>query len=348
MRMCEPDGLLQCSLPRRPDSGWRRSPRRRSGFSKRRQRRTGSGIRRPRAKRRSPSLQERAISARIFASRKAPGWFWTSRPTTFSGCILDGKLVAEGNDWTTAQHVKARIGPGPHALAVKAANEAVGPAGFLLHGGVLPLGQGVPIQTNSTWRSSQQVPEGQAWTSVEFDDSGWVRALDLGVVGSGPWGHLAFDGDDPSGRFRVPEGFAIDTAARPSVTGSVVAFTFDFDGRPCVSIERGPIARLIDDDKDGRYDRRQPITPQMSNCQGLSFIRRHLYAVGQGPSGTGLYRLDDGDNDGVFEKAEAFAYRKEEWASTGRMRWHLDPMASSITTMAITLTSSRQWTQPAR
>ena len=88
------------------------------------------------------------------------------------------------------------------------------------------------------------------------------------------------------------------------MTGSVVAFTFDFDGHPCVSIERGPIARLIDDDKDGRYDRCQPITPQMSNCQGLSFIRAHLYAVGEGPRGTGLYRLDDGDKDGVFEKAE--------------------------------------------
>src|SRR5208282_6250750 len=78
----------------------------------------------------------------------------------------------------------------------------------------------------------------------EFDDRGWARSLDLGVVGGGPWGRLAFGGEDPSGRFRVPEGFAIETVAQPSVTGSVVAFTFDFDGHPCVSIERGPIARL--------------------------------------------------------------------------------------------------------
>ena len=42
----------------------------------------------------------------------------------------------------------------------------------------------------------------------------------------------------------------------------------------------------------------------MSNCQGLSFIRGHLYAVGNGPKGTGLYRLDDPDGDGVFDTTE--------------------------------------------
>ncbi len=222
---------------------------------------------------------------------------------TFS-LFLDGKLVADGNDWATAQHVVARLAVGPHVLAARASNEAPGAAGFLLRGGVLPLGQGVPIQTDRSWRTAEKIPAGDGWTSIEFDDGSWSRALDLGALGGGPWGRLAFGGDNPSGRFRVPEGFTIETVAQPSVTGSVVAFTFDFDGQPCVSIERGPIARLIDDDKDGRYDRRQPITPQMRNCQGLTFIRGHLFAVGEGPLGAGLYRLDDGNNDGVFEKTE--------------------------------------------
>ncbi len=217
---------------------------------------------------------------------------------------LDGNLTAEGNDWSTAQHLETKLGIGPHVLAARATNEAIGPAGLLLRGGVLPLGQGIPIQTNSTWKSAEKVPAGDGWTKVEFDDNAWANALDLGILGSAPWGRLAFGGDNPSERFRVPDGFAMTTVAQPSVTGSVVAFTFDTDGRPCVSMEGGPIARLIDDDHDGHYDRRQPITPQMRNCQGLSFIRGHLYAVGEGPHGTGLYRLSDGDKDGVFEKAE--------------------------------------------
>ncbi len=217
---------------------------------------------------------------------------------------LDGNLATEGNDWGTAQHVDTKLGVGRHVLAVRASNEAFSPAGLLLRGGVLPLGQGVPIQTNSTWKSSARVPEGDGWTKVEFNDQAWADALDLGALGSGPWGRLAFGGDDPSGRFRVPKGFAITTVAQPAVTGSVVAFTFDRDGSPCVSIEGGPTARLIDDDHDGHYDRRQSITPQMRNCQGLSFIRGHLYTVGEGPKRTGLYRLTDGDNDGVYEKTE--------------------------------------------
>jgi putative heme-binding domain-containing protein len=110
--------------------------------------------------------------------------------------------------------------------------------------------------------------------------------------------------EDPARRFRVPRGFTVQTAAPPALTGSVVAFTFDPGGNPCVSIEGGPIARLFDDDQDGICDRRQQIAPMMSNCQGLAFIRGALYAVGDGPRGAGLYRLDGMDQRGVYRKAE--------------------------------------------
>ncbi|QEH36414.1 hypothetical protein OJF2_49780 [Aquisphaera giovannonii] len=217
--------------------------------------------------------------------------------------FLDGKLVAEGNDWSTVQSVEAKLSTGSHILAVKATNEDEGAAGFLVRGGVLPLGQGVPVQSNSSWKTTDKVPDGEAWKALDFDDKGWSGAADLGALGIPPWGEPARLGS-ASERFHVPDGFTIETVAQPLVTGSVVAFTFDPDGRPCVSIEMGPIARLHDDDRDGRYERRVEITPGMKNCQGLSFIGDALYAVGQGPKGTGLYRLTDADRDGVFETAE--------------------------------------------
>jgi len=217
---------------------------------------------------------------------------------------LDGKLIAEGNEWRAPVRAEVDIATGPHVLAASASNEAPGAAGFLLGGGVLPLGQGAPIHTRTNWKSSDSVPAGDAWKTLAFDDSGWAAPVDLGELGVGPWGNLALGLSDPAERLRTPEGFKVESVASPMVSGSAVAFTFDPNGAPCLSIERGPIVRLYDDDGDGRYDRRETITPQMSNCQGLYFHKDALYAVGVGPEKDGLYRLTDTDGDGVFETAE--------------------------------------------
>ncbi|MDR3619017.1 MAG: HEAT repeat domain-containing protein [Paludisphaera borealis] len=219
---------------------------------------------------------------------------------------LDGKPVAEGENWETSVRVETKIETGSHVLAASAKNTDAekGAAGFLIGGGVLPLGQGVPIHTNSSWKTSAAVPAGDGWKQVAFDDSTWVAPVDLGQLGVAPWGKLTVGLGDPAERFTTPEGFKVETAGTPQVTGSVVAFTFDNNGAPCVSIERGPIARLIDDDNDGRYDRRVTITPKMNNCQGLYFHKDLLYAVGDGPEGAGIYRLADKDRDGVFEQTE--------------------------------------------
>ena len=219
------------------------------------------------------------------------------------GLYLDGKEVAAGSDWHLTQNYEIKLPIGPHVLAAVAANEAEGPAGLLVRGGILPLGQGVPIHSNGSWRSAATVPAGDAWTKLDFDDSKWSRAQDLGALGTGPWGAIT-SGSDRAGRFHVLDGFKIDMPAAPSVTGSVVAFTFDESGAPCVSIEQGPIARLIDDDHDGRFDRRQVIENQVRNCQGLAFIRGRLFAVGNGPNGAGIYRLSNPGKDGVFAECE--------------------------------------------
>ncbi len=216
---------------------------------------------------------------------------------------LDGKEVASGSDWNSSTRVLLAIRPGPHVLAAKVSNEAPGAAGFVLAGGVLPLGQGIPIHSNASWRGTATAPTGLDWTKPGFDDSRWPHARDWGALGMAPWGAIAL-GKDAAERFKSGTGLKVETAADPAVTGSVVAFTFDPQGAPCVSIERGPIARLRDDDGDGRYDRREVIEDAVKNCQGLVFIGDALWVIGQGPHETGLHRLHDRDKNGLYETVE--------------------------------------------
>jgi hypothetical protein len=217
---------------------------------------------------------------------------------------LDGRKIAAGDDWHVVKSVEARVATGPHVLAVAATNEAPGPAGLLVRGGILPLGQGVPIHTNRTWKAAETVADGLSWTALDFDDSSWRPAADLGELGTEPWTGVVFESGDASGRFKVPQGFRVTLVAAPGVTGSAVSFGFDPQGRPCVGIEQGPIVRLVDADANGQYEDKLVITPRMSNCQGFAFIGAALYAVGNGPRGAGLYRLKDADGDGVFETTE--------------------------------------------
>ncbi|HEX8203258.1 MAG TPA: hypothetical protein VF590_22470 [Isosphaeraceae bacterium] len=217
---------------------------------------------------------------------------------------LDGRKIAEGHDWHVVQAVEVQLATGPHVLAAAVTNDDPGAAGLLVRGGILPLGQGVPIHTNSTWKAAETVPDGTAWTAINFDDAAWRPAADLGELGTGPWTGLVFASGDASARFKVPEGFRVALVAAPAVTGSAISFGFDPQGRPCVGVERGPIVRLLDSDGDGTYEDKVAITPQMNNCQGFAFIGAALYAVGDGPRRTGLYRLTDGDGDGVFEATD--------------------------------------------
>ncbi|HZW30342.1 MAG TPA: HEAT repeat domain-containing protein [Isosphaeraceae bacterium] len=216
---------------------------------------------------------------------------------------LDGQPMGTVQDWQATQHFETRLGIGRHVLAAVASNAEPGPAGLLVGGGVLPLGQGIPIHTNSSWKTADQVPPGDGWTGVDFDDSRWVRARDLGPLGSGPWAGVATV-EDAARRFRVPDGFRVEMVASPRITGSVVAFSFDEEGAPCIAVERGPIARLIDDDHDGRYDRREPVETRVTNCQGLAFLRGRLFAVGRGPQGDGLYRLSRSGKSGTYGDCE--------------------------------------------
>jgi putative heme-binding domain-containing protein len=106
----------------------------------------------------------------------------------------------------------------------------------------------------------------------------------------------------PGPRFSGPEGFVVEEVYAPDKSGSVVAIAFDSRGRLVIGREDGPVVRLVDENGDGRPDREQVITAEVTNCQGIEFDGDDLLAVGKGPTATGLHRVSDTDGDGVGDR----------------------------------------------
>src|SRR5437762_1215354 len=105
-------------------------------------------------------------------------------------------------------------------------------------------------------------------------------------------------------RYKVPEGFVVETAATPQETGSLINLTFDSLGRLVVSKERSGPTLLIDQDGDGHFETQKLLTTKVTYAQGMWFDGHILYAVAKGPDGAGLYKLQDNDGDDKYEKCE--------------------------------------------
>lgn len=108
----------------------------------------------------------------------------------------NGELMGQtpsGALWSDGQlvDVTASLSPGSNVLAVAATNNLdsngnPSPAG-LVGRLVVELDQGDPviIATGSAWRAAKDQQPG--WQQRDFDDSGWVAALETATYGAPPW-----------------------------------------------------------------------------------------------------------------------------------------------------------------
>ena len=257
--------------------------------------------------------------------------------------FLDGKEVAAGRRLARLRQARRgearRRPPRPGGRGDQRARRAR--PGSSSAGGVTPLGQVAPIHTDASWKSTDRCPTGDAWTPPGFDDSAWVKAKDLGPTGaSSPVeGRRRPSRATPPAGSRSPRGSSVTTVAAPDVTGSAISFAFDPKGRPCVGIEQGPIARLIDADGDGIYEDRAVIAPQMKQLPGLRL-----------PQGRPLRRRRGAGRDRDLSPDRPRRRRRVRrgrlaprgdrrgWASTARTRSSSAPTARSTSTTATTPT----------
>jgi len=209
---------------------------------------------------------------------------------------LNGVQVGKGN---THKHVyrfdvRPQLQAGRNVLAVQAENKS-GPAGLLVRFVYGLNGQAKEaILSDASWLAARTAAAG--WEKIEFKEKGWSKAKVLGPYGkAGPWRNLTWDAGGTE-RFAVPPDFHVEMAVKIPANDpkfSLINMCFDDKGRLLVSRENGAVLVCTGPNADGVLQDVRPYCTQVRNCQGMCWVKDALLLVGNGPKGTGLYRVRD-------------------------------------------------------
>lgn len=205
---------------------------------------------------------------------------------------INNKRIGSGTDWAKGQmfDVARHLVKGRNVLAIRGQNDG-GPAGLLAW---IEIRNRRVAATGADWKCAKT--GAPRWRQASFDATEWKNATVLAPLGGGPWGEPRFSKPGDPGK---PQDFAplagFEAREVAAGVGSLIALCLDDQDRPIVSVERGPVLRLHDDNGDGVYERDETFCDSVRSCQGLLYSRGGLYAVGAGPKGPGLYRIEEGD-----------------------------------------------------
>ncbi len=211
---------------------------------------------------------------------------------------VNGRKAGEGADWHTlnSHDIAKYLTPGRNTVAVKAIVNAEGSAGLTASILVKEVGNTYQAyNSDGTWRTSlQEFPQ---WTKHFFNDSQWLPARIIGPFGkTAPWlDDVHTVGGAPAGRFETQPEFRVETVVEPEKTGSLLAMTFNEFGEILISREGSGIYLVRDSQHDGKLDSVELYANQVNSCQGLIALNGQVFAVGKGPEGMGLYRLESSD-----------------------------------------------------
>ncbi len=110
---------------------------------------------------------------------------------------LNGNKIAEhaGTGTFKSLDVTSQLKSGRNVLAVEAENlrapVAANPAGLLASLRVRASDENDHlIQTDKGWKCATSVPVDGKWTTADFNDHDWKKAMDLGEYGCQPWGRF--------------------------------------------------------------------------------------------------------------------------------------------------------------
>ncbi len=240
----------------------------------------------------------------VYMDGPCTGEIWIAADDTFTLWVNGQKLGTGGGSESSHFNLNGIVERGVNVIAI-AANNKESRAGLFVEGVIRHQnGRSTPFDSPGGWKALSSAPQGEDWLKAGFDVSTWSDVAALSAHADSPWKDIVFNTDYIS-RFQIPAGFQVERVAdQQLLQGSVVAMTWGNGGRLIYSEERGPVSSLMDTDGDGQYDERTVFTDAVRNCQGLCQVFDTLYVVGDGPDGTGLYRLPDMDHDGQADSVE--------------------------------------------
>lgn len=149
--------------------------------------------------------------------------------------------------------------------------------------------------------SRPPVPSQTVATRIRLSDLDEEGVQEESSSNSNP---LALDTAGSSGRFTTDEGFKVEEVLDNAATGSLIAMAFNEFGHIVASQEGGPLLLIYDADKNGIPERVRTYSDRVENIQGILPLNGDVFVTGDGPDGSGLYRLMDQNRDGTLEDAK--------------------------------------------
>jgi len=214
---------------------------------------------------------------------------------------LNGQEIAASDNWEQPVTVEVgdRLRDGDNELVAEVTNDG-GPAGFSCRLEIV-AGDGSRrvVESDASWMATP-VGSGEAA----------VAARVVAAAGAAPWGRvLAENGVAGGGQpFSVPAGFAVERlfVVPRNELGSWVSLGVDGKGR-LIAGDQGDkgLVRITPAPLGGGGETIVERLPApITGAQGLLWAFDALYVVCNGGTGSGLYRVTDGDGDDLPEKVE--------------------------------------------
>jgi putative heme-binding domain-containing protein len=255
---------------------------------------------------------------------------------TKTDVYFNGQRVRPAKPGAGKQRIELQsaVRPGQNVLAMAVQATATSTPGVRVEFYFKPKqGNWRLVVSDADWKASKGAPRN--WQTLGFNDGSWSEAVDLNQAssalassptfaqGSQPNEDAARSVPEPGAlplvaqqvgnrknpleeRFTIVPGFAIEEVADAKI-GSLIGMTFNEFGHIIASVEGGGLILMYDTNKDGVPDTSKPYCDLVENVQGILALNGDVYVTGEGPDGSGFYRLIDADRNGELEKCETLA-----------------------------------------